>query len=1757
MPAAPANPSSIAPRDTVNTRTRPLLPVAERRNPELDAALKRPRTNSETERWDITPDGGSGGREGRRFAVSNVGNNGRIYLRPTVRPAHERHQAPSFVFPMTPPQTAGLGSKGNEQSRRPDLLDVGKSHDLEWTLSQGPATPTNQPLQTLLLSDRSGQTPAHRRAMSDSTIQDASVARESDAGGFKIVITKPGNESRSKTLEDIDPRDPPFLEILIPSWKLGTPRWSTRGTPFLRGSSYAPTEEFRSSHPSPLPPRFGPGSIRIPSARLSSSLRSPFITSVRLSPEHALRSTYMSTHQAIEPAMFDALTFKPACDDRALVRYSPSTTAVTAATPPRLVAEITSPTFLDYELLSDFFLTFRSYLAPLDLLKMLFARMRWSLARNDEIGTVVRVRTFVALRHWILNYFVDDFVCEYDVRVKFCILMNGLAEEMAQCAKARRVQLKILAELKKCWRRVCAQFWDGSEFDANLPPEAPITPGGIPGHRDPSLDPSLLEEYSLDGPPQLETIYAPLTSNPPDVETSFYREVAEAGGNDYGHAQVRSRTPSNEMGEKILRQNAQFSPTSMSSVDALSCSIPLKFGAPRSNHPLAAHPVDPSALYTDSEPVAPTPRALAGKRARAQHSHKRNKSTSDSLRERDPILERLLQRNTETTLSLPYAGSLVRGNVLPPGQAFVEVLAPNSVGGPSRQTTYLRLETNEAAKDKFPPSAMSGQGMRRLIGSVRRALTSRGQEMSPTQGNFNITPIGPRGVTANRLPGTAIVPQSRTRTNNFRPPVRIDLLGAEIVEDFKRVVREDAAEAAARTFHGSTPSTPTTIRNPVGLVEHDTTRIESLLGVRYGDEDRRPTSEGGVTAGSKSILIFDGTRASSGHPAMSGAIPVLTPSVEAFADSFMPSGADPTPPNTPPGRITDTPRRSSQLLGQHMLRSAKSADNLPPFIPDLESLDDDSSLRRGENYERPSVYPRRRSSNSFSQSQSRPPLSGVSRFSRQRYSRSLFSNGTMGPRRRASFHSGMDHRSTLRSFDAVSDSNRLSEQSSEVAMPHPLRLLRRRPGGDLRAVNNVVDLGHAQLRRSRSLGSLTTGTYTPSLGTSLIQSPNMARDSTGLLDMVNSASSRDRTQAFSVGMMADRSKRRQSLLSTLSSKPVMRPSFEVEAQRLANIPDDDDDGGVESALLKLEGKYQKKVFRLSMEPTKSPLREFENADDLSQKASDNTELKAEKKKHRNEHIGDEGVSPFPPSDGDVSPVSSNRLLSQPGPGNSPSAREPRVEVISLLSEGSNASLASIPLLQRRLTDDERRSRAVWADRSILGDAADGGASTVDEGEAAQDCASYEVVKRSESIEKIKPGDTMPTRQRSSTRVSQMSQQFFLNIGDTDDDDELSSEMSEMPLEEDEDIIAFPSLQPGVSLSKIRTSEDPSQPMEDDWLSSPAMAPDVPMASHVDNIPELHTAQIWGVKPLPPTPECTPTFTQPAANPKPSPDSAGVTEAPRIATNAQERDANARRYSAHLPFILAFDSEVLAQQFTLIEKDALNEIDWKELIDMRWKNAENNDARSWVQFLRDTDARGVEVVIARFNIVVKWAISEIVLTQDIEERARCIIKYIHIAAHCRRYRNFATMSQIAIALTSTEVSRLAKTWDLVPAGDTRALHELEALISPTRNFYALRAEMEGGGLASAGMGCIPFVGIYTHDLIFNSQRPAEIASSPTTAPLVNFERCRIAAGIVKALLRLLEASTLYNFQPIEGITERCLWMSALTDEEIRRHSQGLE
>ena len=1624
--------------------------------------------------------------------------------RPTIRPANQRYPQPSFVFPMIPPSTAGLDallSRNEVEESQSDSL---------WTPTRSPSTPAgHHPDQYFPTIKSPSQRPHHRRAHSFSTIDEQHVpVLDSDAGAFKVVIERPG--TGPKTAEF--PNGIPTLEVPIPSYKLGTPRFSTRGTAFLRSSQYTATDDVRSSifsyrdasHTSSLRPNL------ILSRRHSDASPQPHYSTMR--PSSPLDSPLVRSHAfpgqrtVIIPEMFDALTFKPACNHPSLVRYS-MTGGIRAATPARLVAEITSPTFVDYDLLSDFFLTFRSFLETTDLLHMLIARLRWALARQDENGMVVRVRTFVAIRHWILNYFHDDYVVDWELRQSFCELLNNFVTELSQDPAQAKVPLKILGELKKCWRRVCALYWDGPQFDTELGPDVPIVPGGVAGSRNPNLDPSFWKTYP-DGPPRLDGIIEPDFMEPDTsaVESrNFFADVSRAGHVNSMMAQQPVTAPGAEASE----QDPPLSPTSIVSEEFVSCSFPSRARAAGAGHPLGAHPVPASSIYDPAPPIATTPKALTGKRVRPNHDPKRSGSLTDSLRDhrvpQQPV-QKVLYKSTELLLALPYAGSLVRGNLLPPGQAHVEVIAPSTPAEVSRATTLFP----GTLVNQKGPSAMSGPGMKKLLGSVRRALSTRGgpsPNSSPTQGSFpHIPPLGVRGATINRLPGTAIVPQARPRNTGARAPMRIDLLGAEVAEDFKKAVQEDAEADAEMREDRERKSARSSEHDPA--LHYSTMRPDVTLELVRSPNRRQVASE--MTNGSKSIVIVDDTMPLE-LPVLSGALPARA-SVDTFADDFMQPSGGPTPPSTPPELPLGSPRRSSQLLGEHT--RTLSFERTPSLVVDSRPSGDDERSPSHRPLGRPSARSRGHS------------------YQKSKKSTSL--------RRYASFQSGFSRHKSERSFDATtfSESEAVDRLSHIPSVPLPLRVLRRRPGGDLRAVTNVGDLNAQQsLRRPMSTGSLAT--YSDSIRSSYLLGEG---DSSDYVDVVTSyyEQSRNNSQTFSLGALAEASpKSHVSLFSTHSSQPVMRPSFEKEAQMLAQIPDDaDDDGGVESALLKLEGRFEQRHSDISSE---SQLQDFNGArDSFGHGALDVTTVtledeEEEKRRHRQKHIVETNISKTPPLVEAYRSEPSHHVEELRPAVYRPSGME-HAQLLS--SPRSVDSYNSVPLLERGLTDGgmNRSGSRDWSDQSILG--APSNERRIEHTPVSSHPNSFDFIDETDSMKRIPRGHTHPTHQSVD--------ESFLD-SDSDDESDLSSELSMEVISRTEitehnttSSQTFPPMQPGTVFKEMAL---PSHPLR--HPPSPPMTLVQALQLSPNKVEDKGVPQ----KQLPPSPQITPTAAQATGG---FSDDRGAS--PSVDPLRSHRIPEpSRKTSVHLPFTLAFDSQILAQQFTLIEKDALNEIDWKDLIEMRWKDT-HSDSRSWVDFLRSSESRGVEVVIARFNLMVKWAVSECVLTHDLRERVQCIIKYIHIAAHCRMYRNFATMTQLTVALTSKDVTRLTKTWAYVPAADLQTLKELEALVSPTSNFYSLRAEMEGSG---ADQGCIPFVGIYTHDLLVNSERPSQIASTPTTEPLVNFERCRTDATIVKNLLRLLEASQLYRFLPIEGVTERCLWMAALSDEEIERYGRMIQ
>lgn len=1622
--------------------------------------------------------GASAANNARKFTVANVGGKGKMYLRPTIRPANQRYAQPQFSFPTTPPSSAGLDAllARNEQlqDRLPEVEDGGV-----YTPTRSPSTPVRQSIRDQYLpSPKSATLPraAHKRAHSYSTAGDEQF--NEDTGTFKIVIERPRSSGgRPRTASQLS-GESPTLSVPIPSYKLGSPRFSTRGTPFFRGSSYNGSHDGRSSiftlkntlHPN-LPGSNSSGIISRRPSPLSKTLASDE------APPPSPSVKYLSF--SISPQMYDALTFKPACDDPSLVRYSGG--SITAAVPPRLISEITSPCFLDYDLLSDFFLTYRSYLSSSDLLLLLISRLQWALERNDETGMIVRVRTFVAIRHWILNYFMDEFVVDYDLRTQFCELINNLVIVITHGLIQKGNQLKIVEELKKCWRRTCALHWDSPDFGNNVPAEVPLRPGGVLGHRNADLTPS-----SFNGPPQLDDFFLDQESS--SAYNNFLADVQRAA--EFGSVSVQTLQPDYAVDISIeVGPNSPTSPESRMSLEVVSCSFPtkaMKAALSRQPRPVA-YPVASSSEWDQAAPVAATPKGLTGKRVRPANAHKRNGSLSDSLRDervRQPVESTTYQSN-EFVMTVPFGGSLVRGNLFPPGKALVEVITPSTPSERSRTTTsYLHLPAHQKG-----PSAMSGPGMRKLIGGVRRALgTKTGATGSSTVDK--LPSLGARGTTTNRLPGTAVVPRgNHSSTKATGCPLRIDLLGAGIAEDFKQAVREDV----------ETDSNSRSSASNANSITSKEEELEANQNVPVGkpsrpSHHRAPISE--LTTGSKSILIVDDTVP---FPTMSGALPVVSGSVETFSDAYLQPSAGPTPPLTPPPQSQTTPRRSSEILEIRRDFRSSSTGRPPSLEQDVRSPSEHEKLPM------------------ITKPLGRPSILSYWRSSKSKRSSSL--------RRYASFQSGFTrHTRQQRSFDATTYTEDLDDAISQSipSLPPPTQTLRRRPGGDLRAVANVGDLQPAPLQRHRSLCSIST--YEESIRSSYI-----LRRSGDLVSMMSADLPSANIQTFSLGALAESSspsKQPPSPSSSGSSKPAF--AFEKEAAKLAQIPDDDfDDGGVESALLKLEGKYEQRRSDLSAQYSMGDMpvspRSFEvrSFDDDSLLVEHRAE-EDEKRRHRNEHIDEEVcIAATPPSLKTYQP----EMLSKPsGEVLKPAVYQPsglEEGTLSFYDQGSDPSYSSIPLLDRGLTDDTigKRSEDDWSHRSILrepsGDLLRGALSKPESSHP-----SYDFVDETESIKNI----VRRGRLAANGPQDPSSPQSFLASDSDDDGSDLSSEMS---LEVVSDANGTTPTSPTTAENRPASFPAKSGQSKADGPRSPLICENQLLYDQRKN----------------------PLITPPISAERQDP------SGHHPGRPVQDLPYTARQTSLHLPFVLAFPSTLLAQQFTLIEKDALHEIDWKELIDMRWKSVPT-PALSWVSFLRTASPRGVEVVIARFNIMVKWAVSEVVLTASIEERALCISKFIHIAARCREYKNFATLYQLTVAMTSTELSRLSKTWAKVPAADVQTLKELEILVQPTRNFCALRIEMESLGIEDA---CIPFIGVYTQDMLWTAQRPSLIDEHPTSSngPLINFEKCRVQAGIVKSLLRLLEASSMYSWGPVEGLTERCLWMARLSDQEIRQRVDALE
>ncbi|KZF25236.1 ras GEF [Xylona heveae TC161] len=1645
-------------RDTINSRLSSNIArkdgQASLRDSNISPKERRRRARRNSDRDDGC--GSSGIRFGKQFTVGNVGHNGMIYLRPVARPMTRGLQL-TFARPGTAsipkekrsPQENSSAHKSNDESARPSwaVKDVERSEQCSSVDHSDCTLDASQPRRIRAQRARSFSTKAEREQ----------VAPESFAFG-ENQTRKDKNLPREYPLQrprTADERANRMLEVPIPHYRLGHPSFSTQGNAFMRSSVYTTSsvaDDVASFQP--CAGKMLGHSTEIPQLHPQQPLHSngsgaPLRLGLYLDHSRsAERQEELARHM---PTSFDDLVLES--DHPAVVRYSPNTGNIVAATPLRMIAQITSANFLDYELLSDFFLTFRSFLSTQELANHLTNRLRWAIERHDDLGRIVRVRTFVALRHWILNYFVDDFVPDQALRSLFCDQINKLSTKLRHRSYEGPGDLRIVEELKKCWRRTCSLYWDFSKephcAEGDADEFGPILPGGELGNRR-GWSKNSDKRHSLAlkvGSPSFRTdtilCKSPIKYNESNQAQPFK-----------GHL-LPELVPDNTIKPQTGPLDLPLaSPGSEEDGPVFSCSGPstaFKTAHCSLSRAPVARPVHlPSIGSTAFSDTSRAHRRL-GKCSGPMHGHKR--SFSDALT--DPRTTLILGGidfcpKPPPAAVIPNGGGLVRGNVVSPGTPFVSLRGGTA---PVRAQTNI-VETRDIVNILPRTERDSGNanpGVKRLVGSVRRALSHRQAGKGPVQSANRSSKAKPLslGDDSSHLPrnSSGNLQPEVTNSNLFTPsgPYRIDFLTAQ------------AAEAFSATTEGSSHvNDPTDLcKNCAGIPAPSSHRASFTSShFRHLGDESEYRCQSDLTTSSRSILIVDDINIDETFP----------PALNQKCGSLSPDHA---------GGAQRSYDHDENRSGRHELGLSSrnmTAEGGIGFIRSRSSSVDTCVLEDVVNTPDLTAFQGRTSPSIVSDK------------------RSIFiGKRTLSLRRSRSLHSLSEISTVLSASNEFPGSYSDTPQHLSRKMASPA--LRRRPGGDLRAAHNMQGL-----RRSRSQSSLsiTIHTYSPRNS----QQSHSTRVSGGLLKQ---GSQCQRIRSHSLALIANNDHNTSpSLFETHSSRGAMRKSFEAEVAKLAQLPDDEeDDGGIESTLLKLEGRYQK-------QPEASSDRNSISIPDVD--FSRLAQIVNEKKRSKWD-IKDEAVkSAFRLPDSSGSDDRSSLVIQS-------SSRERAQNPVTCEKDcdqdfGENSvggpsvySENSVPLLGRGLSGHSAAHLTKGRQEVNIGPAS--GWDLDFEGDESQRLSAF----RSQP--------SSPDRLQLAATKLAVPQPGLLNF----DTAAISRTGSAMSI-------------PGSIFVWHPLSHPPSPPLS--------------MENAVSKSPKSRKSFLYE-KPL--TPNST-------AKTKTVQGRGSCDEGFHNITPHKNESSTNTNYenisSVHCPFILSYDAKVLAQQFTLIEKDALYEIEWRELVELDW-NKQPMRVHDWVDFLRSSDAKGVDLVTGRFNLMVKWVISECLLTRNVNERVLTIIKYINVAAFARKYRNYATMYQITVALVSAEIAKLSKTWEQVPIEEKQTLRELELLVQPFRNFYNLRAEMETVG---AEEGCIPFVGLYTHDLIYNAQKPTE-TKHECGSVLINFERHLTTAAIVKNLLRLIEASSRYNFRPIPTILDKCIWISALSDEDMKIYSNGIE
>lgn len=228
---------------------------------------------------------------------------------------------------------------------------------------------------------------------------------------------------------------------------------------------------------------------------------------------------------------------------------------------------------------------------------------------------------------------------------------------------------------------------------------------------------------------------------------------------------------------------------------------------------------------------------------------------------------------------------------------------------------------------------------------------------------------------------------------------------------------------------------------------------------------------------------------------------------------------------------------------------------------------------------------------------------------------------------------------------------------------------------------------------------------------------------------------------------------------------------------------------------------------------------------------------------------------------------------------------------------------------------------------------------------------------------------------------------------------------------------------------------------------------------------------------------------------------------------------------------------LARQMALLDYRLFRAIHATELLQQSWTRPDSKYQRS----------PHVLEMIAQFNRVGHWAISEVITKVDPERRTKTLMRLIKVASECLHLGNLNGAMALFSSLKNSNVSRLRKTWSSMSSSAWDQWEELDAVLRVDDNFGALRVYMK-----EQLPPTIPYLGMYLSDLTFVDSDGTFLAEDDT---LVNFSKLRKISSLISTISK--QQLTPFNLEPLPSVQAFLKELPSLPEAEFYEHSLACE